>query len=199
MVGEQGYYQYSCVFENNEIHQVNFIALNEWKEPYMIYKPILVNIKLSSKHYRVATFNPTKIFEAIRPHISVFKRSQGLPMQFYFKSKDGFCACGCGNKLTGRKTVWHSSECNDFGYDVYAILNGQTGTLVNYLNIIHGYICKSCGTSKGILHADHIVAVMNGGGFSWLNNFQLLCSKCHKIKTIKDHNQRRIKANNNQK
>jgi 5-methylcytosine-specific restriction endonuclease McrA len=47
----------------------------------------------------------------------------------------------------------------------------------------------SMGFSPSALHAgdfwqaDHIVEVVNGGGQTGLENYQTLCTRCHKVKT----------------
>lgn len=50
-------------------------------------------------------------------------------------------------------------------------------------------ICAMCGSQhsrKGEWQADHIIPVALGGGQCGLENLQLLCTPCHKIKTASD-------------
>ena len=47
--------------------------------------------------------------------------------------------------------------------------------------------CANCGLDYGYYgwEADHILEVVNGGGGCGLDNFQTLCTECHKEKTRK--------------
>lgn len=49
----------------------------------------------------------------------------------------------------------------------------------------HG-VCAHCGASDVPWQADHIIAVVNGGGGCGLDGYQTLCVPCHKKKTIID-------------
>ena len=49
-----------------------------------------------------------------------------------------------------------------------------------------GASCAACGNSKRELQCDHVVPVADGGSDE-LDNLQLLCVKCHKKKTAKEH------------
>lgn len=45
---------------------------------------------------------------------------------------------------------------------------------------------KSLHDMASKIHLDHIIPVHKGGGGCWLNNYQLLCEECHKIKSNQD-------------
>jgi len=99
--------------------------------------------------------------------------------------KDGYCSCGCGAALVGRRRRWATNECTKFALGVWAIIDGQVGTFEYYVGKYNGKKCAGC-RSRRQLKVDHIVPVKHGGGGCWLSNFQLLCHACHVIKTNKD-------------
>lgn len=94
------------------------------------------------------------------------------------------CKCGCGQKLTGRRTVWATDECSGQAYYVYAILNGDTGIIRDKLYERDKGFCKKCGVESKNWDADHIIPVHLGGGGCGLDNFQTLCKDCHLEKTV---------------
>jgi 5-methylcytosine-specific restriction endonuclease McrA len=101
-----------------------------------------------------------------------------------FPKVDGMCSCGCGKPLTGKQKRWASEPCNTFATDIYFIICGYQGTVERFMLRYLGHKC-SCGEIYG-LELDHIVPVKHGGGGCWLNNYQWLCAKCHRLKTNKD-------------
>jgi 5-methylcytosine-specific restriction endonuclease McrA len=46
--------------------------------------------------------------------------------------------------------------------------------------------CNHCGAEDCILDLDHKTPVKFSGGGKWLDNYQYLCKKCHRIKTNSD-------------
>lgn len=127
--------------------------------------------------------------------INKFKRQQDkLNMKDLFPQKDkSLCACGCRKKLTGRKRRWYSIACSRKSYITFAIIQGNTQVIREQLYKRDKGKCAKCKRHKSYWEADHIIAVCNGGGGCGLENFQTLCSKCHKFKTkvdIKKKNRR---------
>ena len=131
----------------------------------------------------VLEYNPFSVFSRI--DIDKYKRIQIVPFDSMFPHNEGICSCGCGQKLTGRRTRWASDECGTVAYWVYSIITGRLNFVRNCLIRKYGNKCVNCGSQED-LDVDHKLAVINGGGGMWLENYQLLCKKCHKEKTKKD-------------
>lgn len=113
-----------------------------------------------------------------------FSRYQnGLATKDLFPSINGFCACGCGRALPPKKRRWFSEECHYAAYVTTAILKGNTGVIRQQLEARDGGGCRMCGVVTDNWHADHIIPVHKGGGYCGLENFQTLCTDCHKEKT----------------
>ena len=106
----------------------------------------------------------------------------------------GKCAY-CGGGLSGRQRRWCGRECERSAVNTMLIRKGDVKTLrQELLRRDHG-ICAGCGSPQdrigGEWHADHITAVVNGGGLCGLEGYQTLCLPCHKAKTISDVRQAR--------
>lgn len=106
----------------------------------------------------------------------------------YPSPKDGTCACGCGNKLTGRKRRWFSSECRVKSVRDYFIIKGDTQVIRNTLYQLDEGYCRHCGQLSDDWEADHIFPVFLGGSACDITGFQTLCKECHKEKTRNDLN-----------
>lgn len=117
--------------------------------------------------------------------INKFQRyQQGLKMEhFYPINKEGFCACGCGQKLTGRQKKWASEFCSEKAYSIFSIYKGNNGMIRKLLFEKDGGFCRNCGVYHKNWEADHIIPVFLGGGFSGIDNFQTLCPECHNEKS----------------
>ena len=143
---------------------------------------------------RILEFNPDEIYKTI--NVNRFSRIQSIPIGKFFPLRDdGLCACGCGSKLEGRRKRWATDSCMYFAQGVWGIINGHSEIISSYLRkLFPDWACCKCGLTDAYkeyknglnvssIHKDHIVAVVNGGGGCWLDNYQLLCDECHKEKT----------------
>lgn len=120
--------------------------------------------------------------------VDPFKRYQrDYGMHDMYPSKlDGTCACGCGEKLTGRRTRWATPICVDEPLRLYSIVKGDTTAIRAELYRMDAGACRMCGVISDEWHADHIVPVHKGGGGCDIDNLQTLCIPCHKDKTLID-------------
>jgi HNH endonuclease len=142
---------------------------------------------------KILSFDPKPIYDII--NVDRFARVQSISIQEMFPIVKGICACGCGAELKGKRTRWATDNCMRFALSVWGIINGHSETISFYLRLIHkNWTCCKCGEmdkysvyKNGLvvsaIHKDHIMAVKNGGGGCWLDNYQLLCNCCHKEKT----------------
>ena len=116
--------------------------------------------------------------------IDTKKRHQvDLNMADMYPQLQNACACGCTKPLTGRRTKWASDTCRSESYYLFAIIKGNTGIIRHAVFERDLGVCNSCGTIDEKWEADHIIPVHQGGGGCSLDNFQTLCTKCHKAKT----------------
>ena len=134
---------------------------------------------------RVLFLNPAFIYQ--RLSINTYKRTQShLAFANLFPNiQNGYCSCGCGALLTGRRRRWAHHDCTNFALAVWRIIDGQTETLEFYVAKYFGKKCAVC-RSRRALKVDHVVPVKFGGGGCWLSNLQLLCHACHVNKTNVD-------------
>ena len=151
-------------------------------------------MELSKHQKRILDFNPKEIYDKIQ--IDKYSRVQSISITKMFpKQENKICSCGCGQKLEGRRSVWATDSCMRFAQSVWGIINGHSETISFYLRkMFPQWACCKCGLTDSYkefknglnvneIHKDHIVAVVNGGGGCWLDNYQLLCKECHKEKT----------------
>ena len=111
----------------------------------------------------------------------------GLKIKDLFPTrKDGLCSCGCGKKLSGRKKRWYSKECSYKALIIFYIVKGDNKAIRDILYSREKGFCRSCGVYDENWQADHIIPVYKGGGACGIENFQTLCSECHKEKTSLD-------------
>jgi len=106
-----------------------------------------------------------------------------LKLSDFFPPIEGFCACGCGNELTGRQKKWSSETCSENAYNIFSIYKGNSGMIRKALFKIDEGYRRSCGVLDENWEADHIHPVFMGGGYCGLENFQTLCIECHKEKS----------------
>lgn len=100
--------------------------------------------------------------------------------------EDGLCACGCGAQLKGKQKRWSSKKCSKSAVLEFRIQKGDVKRIRQALLKRDKAVCASCKEKAERWEADHIVAVVNGGGGVGLNGYQTLCIECHKKKTKGD-------------
>ena len=169
----------------------NLPAPTSLAQPEITVNPIIAGLPFKKTriktewHKRVLFLDPSDIYS--RVNIRPYERVQThLTFAEMFPAKpDAACACGCGAAISGRRRRWASDDCTKFATTVWAIIDGQAGTISTFVKKYYGAKCSICGTRKE-LKADHIIPVKHGGGGCWLSNFQLLCHFCHVAKTNKD-------------
>lgn len=122
--------------------------------------------------------------------INPYNRYQkGLKVEFLFpKRNDNKCACGCENHLPPKKRRWYSKDCLKKSLNHFFIIKGDVSIIRSELYKVDNGYCRHCGVYDDKWQADHILAVVNGGGGCTIENFQTLCEHCHKIKTQIDLN-----------
>lgn len=122
-----------------------------------------------------------------------FKRYQsGLRMsQIYPNRKDGFCSCGCGKELSGRRRRWATQQCEKNAVIRFKIIKGDIKYIRRELQRRDKGACNRCGQITHDWDADHILPVCQGGGACEITNFQTLCKGCHKNKTNENNHSRR--------
>lgn len=171
-----------------------------------IDKPELI----SERYRRVITTDPTQYYQRIYDRMSRyshFKRTNTVCSETIFPQPDKtICACGCQQKLSGRRRRWATEECARFARQVMGIMSGDSQLIRIIIGELYHYdtcfICGSTGSQifkrhmnneKGYekesiltMHLDHIIPVHKGGGCTWLSNYQILCVPCHKKKTKQD-------------
>ena len=134
----------------------------------------------------VMFFDPRPVLERVK--IDHSKRHPSVRIGDIFPANGSICSCGCNRPLSGRRKRWYSSDCSKFANAVWAIFSGRLEFVRNRIAKYYGWKCAHCGEETTDLHCDHILPVKHGGGGWWLGNYQLLCHKCHKIKTNQDFN-----------
>lgn len=154
---------------------------------------------------QIILFDPTGIYSRIK--IDPFKRRQNFSIINLFPTiEKGICACGCGEKLIGRQTRWHSEKCQIIPLGVLYIINGDLDYINGLMQCYLPHRCTHCDCenysmpknwASGI-QVDHILAVQNGGSGAWLGNYQFLCQRCHSVKTKQDNFIKRNRINMNQ-
>lgn len=160
---------------------------NEWQMSHKSRAP---------KWEMIMLYDPTDMYARISELINPYKRIQTIPSHILWPSpKDGTCACGCGVKLSGRRTRWATSLCSSTAHEVYYIIANAYQRPHFYMDLYYGRKCVECDKeeSEVKLFLDHIIPVKHGGGGCWLSNYQWLCHACHVTKTNKDFNRKEFK------
>lgn len=119
--------------------------------------------------------------------IDKFKRYQkNLRIDDLYPYKDdGFCRCGCGQLINKPKRIWASADCVSRALHNYFVVKGDITSIRILVNRRDNGICAKCGIKKDKWEADHIIEIRDGGGGCSLDNFQTLCTDCHKKKTYR--------------
>lgn len=159
-----------------------------------IYKP-LENKELVLEEYLSRLFfeDPAPHYERVKEWFQPLTRyNKHIAFnQMFPDSTNGICSCGCGKPVKKSKKNWATNECQKYAIGVWLIITGNTQYIHGVLKHYTPEACIKCGNSP--CEADHIVAVNQGGGGSWLSNFQFLCKECHKIKTRLDNGWKEMK------
>lgn len=69
----------------------------------------------------------------------------GYTMRVMFPTQKGVCACGCGKKLSGRRTRWASNECAHQAMRLYDIRCGRADAVRKALMQRDAGMCSGCG------------------------------------------------------
>jgi hypothetical protein len=132
---------------------------------------------------RITNFNPASIQD--RYIIDPKSRIQKIPIGLMFPKVKGICGCGCRELLGKGKSRWANPDCMYFANTVREIICGYTSTIKLVMKMDRTWKCVNCHRVRS-LKIDHIIPVKHGGGGCWLENYQLLCQKCHVVKTRED-------------
>lgn len=119
----------------------------------------------------------------------------------WVKTEDGYHCKVCGEKLTGNRRLFCSSNCEDFFNEHFRQIRTWEAFRCHVFDRDNG-VCQMCGKTIASLNkegywdgdfqfiCDHIIALCNGGRDWWedpaMFNFQTLCVDCNKRKTHKD-------------
>lgn len=87
----------------------------------------------------------------------------------------------CGQQLTGRRRSFCKDEHRYFYWYWFS-----WETIRERVYIRDNGSCQNCGDKESSFEVDHIKAIALGGENWNLDNLQLLCINCHKLKTRKD-------------
>lgn len=126
--------------------------------------------------------------------------------EMFPKRDDGLCRCGCGLEA---KFEWYSAKHKKEAYSHYRLLKDPRYVRKKVWERDEG-ICQQCGLDlrefqakyksgeiddawikknkyngkgKSFWMADHLQGVAHGGGLASLEDYQLLCNRCHRLKT----------------
>lgn len=121
-------------------------------------------------------------------HLDPYRRYQtALSVEnLYPNLKNGLCGCGCGRILGKGKRRWATKQCTIKAVSRFLIIKGDQKEIRKQVYARDKGACRHCGLIDEKWQADHILVVVNGGGACELDNFQTLCSDCHKTKTKED-------------
>ena len=135
----------------------------------------------------VAAFSGLKGSKAMR-------YNKGITINSMFPTREkGRCAY-CQGPLTGRQRRWCGYECERTAVTEFLIVKGDVGTIRKELYKRDGGKCAGCGAENCEWEADHITAVVNGGGGCDLSGYQTLCQPCHRKKTREDVRTARLRT-----
>lgn len=111
----------------------------------------------------------------------------GLAVKDVFPLRDdGLCACGCGAQLQGKQKRWSSKKCSKAAVLEFRIQKGDVKHIRKALLKRDKAVCACCKEKVERWEADHVLAVVNGGGGCSLDGYRTLCVACHREKTKGD-------------
>lgn len=134
-------------------------------------------------------YDPAPLYKRIQFLINPTTRYNLIHFATLFPDPtDDTCTCGCGKKQARKGFKWASTDCQRFSRFCYDVIScRQPPMLTFYLRFYYGEVkCVKCGGEFSDL--DHIIGIKEGGGGSWLSNYQFLCIECHATKTAEDNN-----------
>ncbi len=103
------------------------------------------------------------------------------PPPEYYDNDDKTCRW-CGTELVGRQTRFCKPEC-----EVEYWSRRNWTMLKRYVHKRDNWTCALCGDrhsgGQGLIHADHIVPIADGGDEFDPENVRTLCVDCHKAVT----------------
>lgn len=149
---------------------------------------------------RALLVDPAPFYERLRYSFNPFTRYNFVRFDVMFPDlNDGKCICGCGNELKKNQKKWYSADCQRFAMAAWNIVSCRQPDIINfYLSKYYDkLVCAECG--EPFKDLDHIIPCKDGGGGSWLSNYQLLCESCHAKKTAIENNWKKSKHFNNGK
>lgn len=174
----------------------------------MIHSQLIIDdlSSIPKYHHRILELDPKIFYDRLEGKINFFERHNHIKSEWLFpKRTDNICACGCEQKLTGKRRRWATEECSNFSNKVHAVLSGDSQYIRRVLRDIYEEKCCVCGRSDNDfpsdysgatgwkysdyctrIHLEHTVPVHKGGGACWFGNFTFMCVECHKEKTKKD-------------
>jgi 5-methylcytosine-specific restriction endonuclease McrA len=128
------------------------------------------------------------------------QRTQAIRFdELYPYRTDGKCRCGCKNDLPSYRPVWYSRHHANMAVHQWRLLIGDPSTVRRALFRRDKGKCNRCGilvlkwrkSRRGRVYkrvaweAHHKLAVVLGGGFCTLDDYETLCPKCHQKETKK--------------
>jgi len=148
----------------------------------------------SAYYSKVLSFDAATLLATLmsKGKIKPFTRRQDISVDDVLPVQpEGYCACGCGVKIKQPRRKWATDNCCWFGYALQGILIGDTKEIARWLKrkkllAKEPICCEHCKEPHAKYEVDHILAVALGGAGQWLDNYALLCHKCHSIKTSND-------------
>lgn len=142
---------------------------------------------------RVLLLDPKYLYERVRYKLNPYSRYNYISFNDLFPDCGDVCSCGCGKVLAGNKRKYATKECQQFAVAIWNIIAGVPDKIKWYLRYYYGNSnCIKCGEPGGY-DLDHRVPLKNGGAGCWLSNFDLLCIKCHAIKTAIENDWKKSK------
>lgn len=103
---------------------------------------------IPKKYRRLITLDPTIYYQRAEtlPFFSYYRRTNTVSSEIIFPQPDkAICACGCGQKLSGRRRRWATDECADFSTQLLLVLSGDSVFIRLVLSMLMEERCFICG------------------------------------------------------